>query len=102
MKHLKVNIYNKTVEEYIMENPNDNMIPIKRKIIRLINKHLVFFDNPFPYPTYQYNFNFNVIREKRKEINYSNNLLIYGDMIYCSKCEFLLYYSLGDTISIVN
>ncbi len=101
MKGLKVNMYNKTIEEYIIENPNEDMIPIRRKIIKLINKHLVFFDTPFPYPTYEYNFNYNIIREKRKEMNNNDNLLVYGDMIYCQKCEFLLYYSIGDSIATV-
>ncbi len=84
------------------ENPNVEMIPITRKIIKFINKHLVFFDSPFPYPLYQYNCNFNVIREKRKETNNNDNLLVYGDMIYCPKCEFLIYYSIGDSLAIVN
>ena len=101
MKKLKVNIYNKTVEDYIKENPNSEFIPFQRKILKLINKHLIFFDNPFPFPTYEYNFNFHLIREKKNEMSINYNFFVYADMVYCQKCDFLLFYNEGDSLLIV-
>lgn len=102
MPDLKINKIYK-LSEYIRENPELKKISIQRKIIKLISKHLLLLDAPFPFPKVDFNVNINLIKEKQSlDLDHSFNLMVYGDMVYCYRCEFLTHYKVGDSIFIKN
>jgi hypothetical protein len=103
LKKVVISKYVKSLDEYLKKHPTASKVPIQRRIIKLINKHLVLLDSPFPLPTMQSNVTFNVIKQKtQSDIEHSFNLYVYGDYIYCFRCEFLNYYSVGDSFFIVK
>ena len=102
-KPVIVNKYIKSVEDYLRVHPDVTKIPIQRKILRLVNKHLVILDGSFPIPKSIYNVNVNLIKQREfNEIITPFTLTVYGDYVYCNKCEFLTHYSVGDSFFIVR
>jgi len=103
-KTVVVNKYTNSIEEYLQQHPNASKIPIQRKILKLVNKHLVLLENPFPIDRIFYN-NINLSIIKQKVDSNSDHLfypIIYHDYVYCSRCEFLLYYNVGDSFFVVR
>jgi hypothetical protein len=99
---IKIDQYNHDLQSYLKNNPGATDIPVQRKIIKLVNKHLVLLDSQFPIPKIQQSVNLNLIKQKKgSEINHSFTLNIYEDYVYCFKCEFLTHYSIGDSLIIV-
>lgn len=104
-KYDKVIISNniQSIEEYLRFHPEANKIPLQRKILKFIDNHLVLLENPFPTDKIFYdNVKLTVIKEKNpKQVDNSHSLIVYGDYVYCFKCEFLIYYNVGDSLFIV-
>lgn len=100
---LKVYMSEKTISEFIKENPKEEYIFLKRKIIKIIDEHLIFFNVPFPLPKFEYDFQYTILRQKKLSSKYTtSDLLVYGDMLYCDNCLFTLFYNIGDSILIVR
>jgi hypothetical protein len=98
-----IDSYHKDLKSYLDKNPGAQKIPVQRRILKHINKHLILLDSEFPFPKTQNDVNLNLIKlKKTAEIEHAFNLLIYDDFIYCHKCEFLVYYSIGDSIIVRN
>ncbi len=93
----------KSIHEYMQLNPDAKKIPIQRKILKLINNHLVLLENPFPSNKIFYdNVKLRVIKEKNpNQIDHLYSLLVYGEYVYCFRCEFLVFYNVGDSLFIV-
>lgn len=97
-----VNRYARSLDQYLKDNPNAKTIPIERKIIKVISKHIVLLESPFPLPRTQSSYEISIIKQKtRNDIEHSFNLMIYGDYVYCFRCEFLVYYNTGDSLFVV-
>jgi hypothetical protein len=103
-KTVVVNKYINSVEEYLQHHPKATKIPIQRKIIKLVNKHLVLLENPFPIDRIFYNnINLSIIKQKvASNSDHSFSPVIYHDYVYCFRCEFLLYYNVGDSFFVVR
>ncbi len=103
-KTVIVNKYIKSVEEYLQLHTNANKIPIQRRILKLVNRHLVLLENPFPIDKIFYNnINLSIIRQKvSSDSDHSFSPMVYYDYVYCFRCEFLIYYNIGDSFFIVR
>lgn len=102
-KPVVVNKYIKSVEDYLKEYPEATKIPLQRKMLKLVNKHLIILDGPFPIPKTTNQVNVNLIKQRiTDEITTSFTLNVYGEYIYCFRCEFLTHYSVGDSLFIVS
>jgi hypothetical protein len=100
-KVIKINRYIQSLSAYLKENPEATIIRVSRRILKQINKHTLLIDSPFPYPTFSEKMEINLIKQKTSEIENSFSLTVYGDYVFCYRCEFLTYYSPGDTLFIV-
>jgi hypothetical protein len=102
-KTIIINKYVKSLDEFIASNPNANKVPIDRKIVKLVNKNLVILDGAFPSSKFSTDFSLVLINQKKtNELNISFNLMVYGEYVYCFRCEFLTYYKVGDSLLIVK
>jgi hypothetical protein len=103
LENVKIDQYNHELQSFLKNNTDATIVPIQRKIIKLVNKHILLLDSPFPLSKIQQNVVFNLIKQKKgSEINHSFTLNIYDDYVYCYKCEFLTHYSIGDSLVIVK
>ena len=64
-KDIMVN-QDKTLEEYLNQNPNAIQIPFQRNIIRLIGNHMILLSNSFPFPRIQNSFQINPVQFSNK------------------------------------
>lgn len=91
------------LSEFINKNPENKTVKIKRKIVKRITNNLVLLDSPFPYDTSAYEEFLVPIKPKKQETkNHSFHLLVLDDYIYCNKCDFLSFFSVGDSLFIVK
>ncbi len=98
-----VNKYTKSLEEYVNQHPNATKIPVQRRFLKQINPHMVLLDQPFPIKNISYNLNLSIIKQKsNNEIEHNFNLIVYGDYVFCLRCEFLLFYKVGDSFFVVR
>jgi len=89
-------------QQYILDNPTDQLIPIRRKVFKQIGDSIFLLDSPLPGPIVQKDIAIDIKEQRQKSINHSFTLSITGEFIYCFRCEFLTYYSTGDVIFIKN
>jgi hypothetical protein len=103
-ENVRINKYFKSVQEYLQLHPNAKKIPVQRRILRLVNKHLVLLEDPFPTDDIFYNnVNLSIIKLKINQFTENSySLFVYRDYIYCNRCEFLIYYNVGDSFFIVK
>jgi hypothetical protein len=99
----RIDAYHNNVTSYLKDNPESIKIPVQRRILKLINKHLLLLDSPFPFPKTQNEVTLNLIKlKKSNEVDHAFNLLVYDEFVYCYKCEFFIYYEPGDSLVIVT
>jgi hypothetical protein len=98
----RIDNYHNNLTSYLAGNPDSVKIPVQRRILKQLNKHLVFLDSAFPFEKAQNEVNMNIIKlKKNNDIDHAFNLLVYDDYVYCHKCEFFVYYEIGDSLVIV-
>lgn len=102
-KTVIVNKNFKGLEDYLITYPDRTVIPVERRILKLINKHLVVLDLPMPTSGFSTKFGLTYGGERKSsEINTSFNLNVFGEYIFCYRCEFMTYYNPGDYLFIKN
>lgn len=89
------------IDNYIKSFPDAKTIKISRKVVFVLNRGFFLLDNPFPIDFSTTDFEIQPRAISKKIARHKGVLLIKGNFVYCFRCNFLLFYSEGDSLFIV-